>query len=369
MITTSTITEGQEPSKKFSPKSGLRLEVGAVQQPEGPRNASRVEEFLKKAASVKDFNDKRATAELETFLTTWLEPIHELAQANEHSSFWASDKGRELLHWLLQSKGSLFIAKSRGTYQDHKPLHFAIIKKNTAFLDRFLDLCDDESLKANEMLETTNDERKWNCLHAAIQEKLPCCVRMAKVCSVKTLLDPAGNGETPLHMAVRSLIMYNGPKTNSDSSTFDLFGFLKALENRDKVKADRAEVRRLKPLENGHEGKEEDEAPNPLGKQEDQIGLLTTLLTKSNGKGLSPYLETAEQGKVIRQWLEQPVTQEQKARFEKQLEEANDIRKYLRDLIFKSFDITRIQDLSKALYGTQGRSCRRSSLLLHQRAD
>lgn len=320
---------GPTPNPSLGPKQRAeRVKTGDKLGPKDDRRAdddpdqSSIKSFFEKAKRT-DFDNEASTQELlrEDILDE--DPLHRLVEATEHAAFWGKDstKGLEMMRCMFQSNKSWFTQESVIMDYGKTPLHFAIERKNKQFLDCFIRLCHDKNLKASSALETTNDTRKWNCLHAAIREKLPSSIQMAEVCSVKMLVAPNSEDETPLHMAIKYASPADGLKLLND--------LLDVIERRDKAK-EHKDVERTGQ------------------------GLLSTLFKHINSRGLSPYLESSNRVMKSRDRFERAKNKKDGERAQAELTKEESFLDRLRNLIFNTFDVSRILDISRALYGTKG---------------
>ncbi|KAF4632334.1 hypothetical protein G7Y89_g5795 [Cudoniella acicularis] len=115
--------------------------------------------------------------------------------------------GHSLLELILSHKDkdvrNLIKEQKKTTHKDN-PLHAAIERKNHEFLDIFISLAAQYDKVAEIAAALVQkDNRSYTCLHAAIQQQLPCVPAMIELCAKinKDIFSMKDSGQnTPLHL-------------------------------------------------------------------------------------------------------------------------------------------------------------------------
>ena len=287
-----------------------------------------------------DFESPKSRKQLEEF--KGLKPnfkdtfLHQLA-IHSDKDFWLDSSGQvsqqstELLKWIIKTDNLRRLFSKHVTpagigvdseRDELTPLQFAIDKSNHYFLECFLKVCEeskDDAGDARKLLQKQPlGKDQDNCLHRAIAKKLPWVQRMVALCDEQALRDTNSAGNTPLHLAMTK----DNGKTFSTRPTRPT----DVTPNSSKPRAEHQEYEFRTPR-----------IFDELEKRDMSGELLAELLTKTNSSGLSPY-----------QLRIQTFSKEESKPSE------IDFQSKLSDFIFSK--IPHIPDVSRALYGTRGKS-------------
>jgi hypothetical protein len=251
--------------------------------------------------------------------------------------------GPGLLFWVMTKYSELLCEGDGGDPVQQYPLHAAIESSNADFLDIVLDISDELKISIAKALAVT-DRTGRNCLHGAIDKKLPCAARMiAKSCK-KTLKKPDSYQYTPLHIAMtkesrgwpaRTAVNTNRARTSANMSKTRKTGRDDQSDHQAEAQATRSfaanEV--LNAMET-----------YPHVDEVSKSRFLVQLLTATDNRGWSPYQLRCHQAEKTKQMRNEKEISSQERLFQT----------HFKNLIFNS--LAEIPDIRKALYGTEGYS-------------